>query len=115
MAITTASSGLEDHGLEPEGRANVAGTFTHHFRTDDPSLIDASTITGTQLTALTIDSVTFDAYVTDDGVPMTAMMKFAGHGTLEGKSQPVKAEIRYDFSRFGEPLDIQAPPLASPS
>lgn len=106
---------LDVDGLRPVGRANVAGTLTHHLRTEDRSILDTSTITGTSLAELRIDSAAFDVYVTDDGVPLTAVMEFAGSGVLEAERQPVKATVRYDFSRFGEPVTIVAPELASPA
>jgi LppX/LprAFG-like lipoprotein len=107
---------LDVEGLQPVGRANVAGTLTHHLRTEDVSVFDTSTITGTSLADLRIDALAFDVYVTDDGVPLTALMEFSGSGLVTGERQPVKATVRYDFSRFGEPVTIVAPQLPpSPS
>lgn len=101
--------GLDVEGLEPVGVVNVAGQLAHHLRTDDVATIDTGTITGSTLTELTLDTVAFDVYVNDDGVPLTAVMEFAGNGTLNGKSQKVKATIRYDFSEFGKAVEIEAP------
>ena len=106
---------LDVEGLLPVGRANVAGTLTHQLHTEDLSVFDTSTITGTALADLRVDDLAFDVYVTDDGVPLTAVMEFSGSGLVEGERQPVKATVRYDFSRFGEPVAIEAPDLPSPS
>ena len=100
---------LDVEGLEAVGIVNAAGQLAHHFRTDDVSMIDTGTITGTSITELRLDTVGFDVYVTDDGVPITAVMEFAGEGTVEGASQTIEATVRYDFTKFGEPLVIEAP------
>jgi hypothetical protein len=101
--------GLDVEGLEAVGIVNAAGQLAHHFRTDDVSMIDTSTITGTSITELRLDTVGFDVYVTDDGVPITAVMEFAGAGTVEDASQTIEATVRYDFSKFGEPVVIEPP------
>ena len=100
---------LDVEGLEAVGIVNAAGQLAHHFRTDDVSMIDTGTITGTSITELRLDTVGFDVYVTDDGVPITAVMEFAGEGTVEGASQTIEATVRYDFSKFGEPVVIEPP------
>jgi hypothetical protein len=53
-------------------------------------------------------------YVTNDGVPLTAIVEFAGTGTFSGVQGPVTAKIRYDFSNFGQDVPIVAPAVASP-
>ncbi len=109
---TTSSNPLLDldaDGLEPVGIVNVGGTRTHHFRVDDPAAIDTSVIASTTISDVTIDSLSFDVYVTDDGAPLAAIMVFAGSGLTEGIRQPIQARIRYVFSRFGEPVGIEAP------
>ena len=111
-ADTTSSNplvGLDVAGLEPVGVVNAGGQLAHHLRTEDVSALDTGTITGTAITALDIDSVAFDIYVTDAGVPLTAVMEFAGTGTVEGASQAIEATVRYDFSKFGEPVEIEPP------
>ena len=109
---TSSSNPLGDlrvDGLQPIDTVNVGGVPAHHFRVDDPAAIDPDTITGNALTALTLKSASFDVYVNDDGVPLTAKLAFSGTGTFQGKSAPVEAKIRYDFSRFGVPVEIVAP------
>ena len=108
-ASTNPLAGLDVEGLEPVGTVNVGGQPAHHLRTEDVGAIDTSTITGTALTGLTLDEVSFDVYVTDDGVPLTAVMEFAGEGTMAGENLPVEATIRYDFSKYGEPVVIEPP------
>ena len=109
---TSSSNPLGDlrvDGLQPIDTVNVGGVPAHHFRVDDPAAIDPDTITGNALTALKLTSSSFDVYVNDDGVPLTAKLAFSGTGTFQGKSAPVEAKIRYDFSRFGVPVEIVAP------
>jgi hypothetical protein len=108
--------GLDVEGLEPMGTVRVGGTPTHHFRVDDPSAVDTSLIAGNSITEVEFDTLTFDVYVTDDGAPLAAVMEFAGSGTVEGARHQLNARIRYDFSKFGEPVTITKPTiLASPS
>ncbi len=108
--------GLDVEGLEPMGTVRVGGTPTHHFRVDDPLAVDTSLIAGNSITDVEFDTLTFDVYVTDDGAPLAAVMEFAGSGTVEGARHQLNARIRYDFSKFGEPVTITKPTiLASPS
>ncbi len=109
---TSSSNPLGDlrvEGLQPIDTVNVGGVPAHHFRADDPAALDADTITGNALTDLKLTSASFDLYVDDDGVPLTAKLAFSGTGTFQGKASSVDAKIRYDFSRFGVPVDIVAP------
>lgn len=109
VASTNPLAALAIDGLEPAGRANVAGQLTHVFRTDDPGVIQTSAIAGPTVTELSLETASFEVYVTDDGVPLIAIMKLGGSGTFEGATESVEAEVRYDFSRFGEPVVIEAP------
>jgi hypothetical protein len=106
---TNPLASLAIDGLEPAGRANVGGQLAHRFRTEDPDVFATSGVAGTSLSELTIDAGSFEVYVTDDGAPLTAIMTFSGSGTFEGARQDVDAELRYDFSKFGEPVVIEAP------
>lgn len=111
--VDTSSSNplgdLQVEGLEPIGIVNVGGVPAHHFRVDDPAALDPDRITGNALTGLKLSSASFDLYVNDDGVPLTAILAFSGTGTFHGKASPIEATIRYDFSRFGVPVKIVAP------
>lgn len=111
--VDTSSSNplgdLQIEGLEPIDIVNVGGVPAHHFRVDDPAALDPDTITGNALTGLKLSSASFDLYVNDDGVPLTAILAFSGTGTFQGKASPIEATIRYDFSRFGVPVKIVAP------
>ena len=108
-------AGLRSDDLVAVDLVNVAGTITHHLHVADASdEIDARAISGNTLTDLNLDSATFDVYVTDDGVPLTAIYEFAGKGTFAGVKAPIKAKIRYDFSKFGQDVTIAAPVGASP-
>lgn len=109
VGSTNPLAALAIDGLEPAGRANVAGQIAHVFRTDDPGVIQTSAIVGPTVTELSLDTASFVVYVTDDGVPLIATMNLAGSGTFEGATESVEAEVRYDFSRFGEPVVIEAP------
>lgn len=102
-------AGLKVDGLQPIDKVNVGGILAHHFRVDDPAALNEDAITGYALTQLKIESTAFDLYVDDDGVPLTAILEFAGTGTFDGKTSPVEATIRYDFSRFGVPVEIGPP------
>ena len=61
-----------------------------------------------------LDTATFDVYVTDDGVPLTAIYAFAGTGAFAGVPAPITAKIRYDFTKFGQDVSIVPPPGVSP-
>lgn len=100
---------LDVEGLEPVGVVNVGGTRTHHFRVNDPAAIDTSLISSASITDIEIDDFVYDIYITDDGAPLAAIMEFSGSGAVAGTRQPIEARIRYDFSRFGEPFDIEKP------
>jgi hypothetical protein len=107
---------LDIEGLEPMGTVNVAGQRTHHFRVSDPSLVDPSLISASSITDVEISTLSYDIYVTDNGEPLAAIMEFSGSGVAEGELQDLNARIRYDFSKFGEPIVIEKPVVpASPS
>ena len=108
-------AGLQVEGLEPVDRVNVGGVLTHHLRVEDPEELNGQTLSGNTLTELTIASSSFDVYITDDGVPLTALAEFAGTGTFGGERGPVTVKIRYDFSKFGEEIKIVPPIVASPA
>jgi hypothetical protein len=111
--IDTSSSNplgdLEVDGLKPIDIVKVNGVTAHHFRADDPKALDPDTITGNAVTSLKLKSAVFDIYVDADGKPLTAILTFSGRGKFQGKSSPIEATIRYDFSRFGVPVEIEAP------
>ena len=111
--IDTSSSNplgdLDVDGLKPIDIVKVNGITAHHFRADDPTALDPDTITGNAITGLKLKSAVFDIYVDADGKPLTAILTFSGRGKFQGKSSPIKATIRYDFSRFGVPVEIEAP------
>jgi hypothetical protein len=102
-------AGLRIDGLKAVDMVNVGGVLTHHFRVDDPAALNKDAITGYALTQLKISSTAFDLYIDDDGVPLTAILEFSGSGTFQGKASPIEATIRYDFSRFGVPVEIKPP------
>jgi hypothetical protein len=106
--------GLQVEGLAPVDNVNVAGVRTHHLRVENPEGFNGQTLSGNTLTDLTIASSSIDIYITDDGVPLTAIGEFAGTGTFGGERGPVTAKLRYDFSKFGAKVDIVAPIAASP-
>ena len=107
---------LDIEGLEPMGTVNVAGQRTHHFRVSDPSLVDPALISASSITDVEISTLSYDIYVTDNGEPLAAIMEFSGSGVAEGELQDLNARIRYDFSKFGEPIVIEKPVVpASPS
>ena len=114
-AYSNPLGGLAVDGLEPIDIVDVGGVKTHHFRVENPEGFDGQTLSGNALTELTVSSSSVDVYVTNDGVPLTAIVEFAGTGTFSGQEGPVTARIRYDFSNFGQDVPIVAPPLASPS
>lgn len=105
--------GLQVEGLAPVDIVKVNGVSTHHLRVENPEGMNGQTLSGNTLTDLTISRSSMDVYITDDGVPLTAIVEFAGTGTFGGEKGPVTAKIRYDFSRFGQDVEILAP-IASP-
>jgi hypothetical protein len=108
--------GLRSDDLVPIDIVNVAGTLTQHLHVADASdEIDAQTLSGNTLTDLKLDTATFDVYVTDDGVPLTAIYTFSGSGTFAGTPAPIQATIRYDFTKFGQDVSIVAPVAPSPA
>ena len=113
-AYSNPLGGLAVEGLEPIDIVDVGGVKTHHFRVENPEGFDGQTLSGNALTELTVSSSSVDVYITNDGVPLTAIVEFAGTGTFSGQQGPVTARIRYDFSNFGQDVPIVAPPLASP-
>jgi hypothetical protein len=113
-AFSNPLSGLAVEGLEPIDIVDVGGVKTHHLRVDNPEGLNGQTLSGNTLTELTISSSSLDVYVTNDGVPMTAIVEFAGTGSFDANRGPVTAKIRYDFSRFGQDVTIVAPAVASP-
>jgi hypothetical protein len=113
-AYSNPLRGLAVDGLEPIDIVDVGGVKTHHLRVENPEGLDGQTLSGNALTELTVSSSSLDVYVTNDGVPLTAIVEFAGTGTFSGVKGPVTAKIRYDFSNFGQDVLIVAPPVASP-
>jgi hypothetical protein len=107
-------SGLAVEGLKPIDIVDVGGVKTHHLRVENPEGLNGQTLTGNTLNELTVTSSSLDVYVTNDGVPLTAIVEFAGTGSFGGDRGPVTARIRYDFSNFGQDVPIVAPAVASP-
>jgi hypothetical protein len=108
-------AGLHVEGLQPIDIVNVGGVKTQHLRAEDPEGLNGQTLSGNTLTDLTIQRSSLDVYVTPDGVPLTAIVEFSGRGSFNGTEGPVTARIRYDFSNFGQDVEIVAPIVASPS
>jgi hypothetical protein len=106
--------GLAVEGLTVIDRVNVAGTLTHHLRAENPEGLNGQTLSGNTLTDLTIESSSLDVYITDDGVPLKATVKFSGTGIFGGEQGAVVTTIRYDFSKFDQEIEILAPIAASP-
>ncbi len=113
-AFSNPLGGLAVEGLEPIDIVDVGGVKTHHFRVENPEGLDGQTLSGNALSELTVSSSSLDVYVTNDGVPLTAIVEFAGTGSFGAQQGPVTARIRYDFSNFGQDVPIVAPPVASP-
>jgi hypothetical protein len=99
---------LDIKGFVPVDRVNVAGIMTHHLRVTDPAAFNSAAI-GATVTNVVYKTAKFDIYVTDDGVPQVATFDFTASGTFQGKSEGVTARIRYDFSKFDQPIKIDAP------
>jgi hypothetical protein len=108
-------AGLHVEGLAPVDIVKVNGVRAHHLRAENPEGINAKTLSGNTLTDLTISSSSMDVYITDDGVPLTAILEFAGNAAFGGETGRVTARIRYDFSKFGQDIRIVAPVVPSPS
>ena len=99
--------GLAPDGLRDLGISNLGGVRVHHFQTDDLTMISGAAVApGAEIT---ISDALFDVYVTDDGRPLSATLVMDGEATIAGTTGPMSADIRYDFSRFGEPIEIVAP------
>ncbi len=113
-AFSNPLGSLAVEGLKPIDIVDVGGVKTHHLRVENPDGLNGQTLSGNALSELTVSSSSLDVYVTNDGVPLTAIVEFAGTGTFSGVQGPVTAKIRYDFSNFGQDVPIVAPPLASP-
>jgi hypothetical protein len=101
-------------GLVPVEIVNVDGVSAHHLRVDNPENINGQTLSGNTVTDLQITSSSLDVYITKDGVPLAAIVEFAGSGLLGGERGSVTARLRYDFSRFGQSVEIVPPLAASP-
>ena len=113
-AYSNPLGGLAVDGLKPIDIVDVGGVKTQHFRVEDPEGLNGQTLSGNALSELTVTSSSFDVYITNDGVPLTAILEFAGTGSFGAQKGPVTARIRYDFSNFGQDVPIVAPPVASP-
>ena len=101
-------------GSKPIDIVDVGGVKTQHLRVENPEGLNGQTLSGNTLNDLTVKSSSLDVYVTNNGVPLTAIVEFAGTGSFGGDSGPVSARIRYDFSKFGQEVTMVAPPVASP-
>jgi hypothetical protein len=113
-AFSNPLGGLAVEGLKPIDVVDVGGVKTQHLRVENPEGLNGQTLSGNTLNDLTVKSSSLDVYVTKDGVPLTAIVEFSGTGTFGGKSGPVSARIRYDFSKFGQEVTIVAPPVGAP-
>ncbi len=113
-AFSNPLGSLAVEGLKPIDIVDVGGVKTQHLRVENPEGLNGQTLSGNTLNDLTVKSSSLDVYVTKDGVPLTAIVEFAGTGSFGGDSGPVSAKIRYDFSKFGQEITILAPPVASP-
>jgi len=105
---------LAVEGLKPIDIVDVGGVKTQHLRVENPEGLNGQTVSGNTLTDVTVKTSSLDVYVTNDGVPLTAIVEFVGAGSFGGDTGPVSARIRYDFSKFGQEVTILAPPVASP-
>jgi hypothetical protein len=113
-AFSNPLGSLAVEGLKPIDVVDVGGVKTQHLRVENPEGLNGQTLSGNTLNDLTVKSSSLDVYVTKDGVPLTAIVEFAGAGSFGGDSGAVSARIRYDFSKFGQEVTILAPPVASP-
>lgn len=108
-------AGLRVEGLKPVDIVKVNGVRTHHLHVTNPEGINGQSLSGNTLTDLTLSDSSMDVYITDDGVPLTAIVEFSGSAAFGGDTGRVTAKIRYDFSKFGQDIRIVAPALPSPS
>ena len=113
-AFSNPLGGLRVDGLQPIDVVNVAGVRTHHLRAENLEGLNGQTLSGNTLTDLKVESSSLDVYITSDGVPLTAIVEFAGTGTFGLEQGEVKAKIRYDFTKFGQEIAIVPPPGVSP-
>lgn len=109
IGFSNPLAGLHVEGMAPVDIVKVNGITTHHLHVDDPEGFNGQTLSGNTLTDLKVASSSLDVYITEDGVPLTAIAEFAGSGTFGGKEGKVIAKIRYDFSKFGQEIKIVAP------
>jgi hypothetical protein len=109
---------LQPSDLTYQGEVTRTGTTLHQLRTTR-WVGDDVVLEGVPDAAL--ESSVFDIFVTDEGIPVAAELRFAVVGTtLTGEDARFEYTVLYEFSDVGEPVTIRAPipivfPAPSPS
>ncbi len=92
-----------------KGVDTIGGSPLHHIQIDDASVVDASNVEESAITALEIDSGLMDFWVTDAGTPVLARFRIVGSGVARGRRTDFWIVGRYDFSDVGKPVIIEPP------
>lgn len=96
--------------IDYQGTSLVDGQVLHHLR--------ISRWLGNELAALPEDlevsrtDASFDVYTTPGGVPVYATLTQTLHAEMNDAQNRIETPAEYRFSRWGEPILIQAPPTS---
>ena len=99
---TTRYTGLIEVAEVIEGIEQVLGDDV-----DDPAIraLEASI---DQLRALGVETIDFSVWIDDDGLPRRELLTMRYSELAFGDGE-ARAEVRIDYSAFGEPVDISVP------
>jgi hypothetical protein len=100
---------LNIDGLVDVGQSSVNGVPARHLQVSDPTALDIGGTLGGAIKDVKVTGAKYDIYVRPDGTPITVLLDFDGTAAIESDSTTFKGQLRYDFSKFGEPVEIEAP------
>jgi hypothetical protein len=97
-------------GMERVETVRRDGQLLHHLRLPD---FDWQTMSSSLLDenagGMEIKQLLFDIWVTDNGVPASANIAFDGTTRANGIEADFTFDLDYTFTKFGEPIVIEAP------
>jgi hypothetical protein len=101
-----ATSSLEDLGEATRSGKKLRRLRTSQWLGGDPNRLLAG-----QAGSVTVESSTFEVFVTSAGVPVDAVLTAELKGNIGGESQTATVRATYAFSNVGRPVKVNAPKL----
>ena len=97
-------------GLENVGTVRRKGELQHHLRIPDVNWRElSSTFVDENAGGMEIRELTFDVWVSPNGIPSLARIAFDGIARAHGVEADMTFAFDYVFSNFGDTIVIEAP------